>query len=502
MRTISFLSLSLLALSATTHPIASIATVTSHDNNAKNQATISTGLISTVAGFRTLIGGSNADGIAATSATFEFPAGLVLDKEGSLYIAVAGENRIRKVAASTGIITTVAGQYYVAGGYDGEGYQATSTRLHSPAGLSLDSYGNIFIADTGNGRIRKVAVSTGVMSTVAGNGDMYSAFEDNIAATNTSLSSPNDVAVDASGNIFIADTHNRRVRKVTASTGMITTIAGTGLEGKDVPILPNTAATAFSLERPYSVTVDISGNVYIAGYYDACIFKVTASTGYISIVAGTGPGTFDKSGYNGDDIQATAAKLYNPVQVFLDTSGNIFISDLENHRVRKVTASTGIITTVAGTGKIAYTTQPDDGEGGSATSAQISAPYGIAVDDVGNVYFSDHRLHDVRKVTYTETTPSSSVTSAPSVTRPPSSSAAPSSSVASKPTVPSSSSRAPVASPSAFPSSISMTSTAPAAPSSTGSQSSATTHTHIAQELHVTMILLSLLLILHLCRDA
>ena len=420
----------------------------------------------------------------------------MLDNEGSLHIAVAGENGIREVAASTGNITTVAGQYYVAGGYDGEGYQATLTRLHSPAGLGLESSANIVIADTGNDRIRKVTVSTGVMSTVAGNGDIYLAFEDNIAATNTSLSSPNDVAVDASGNIIIADTQNRRVRKVTASTGMITTIAGTGLEGKDVPILPNTAATAFSLEKPYSVTVDISGNVYIAGYHDACIFKVTASTGYISIVAGTGPGTSDKSGYNGDDIQATAAKLYNPAQVFLDSSGNIFISDLENHSVRKVTASTGIITTVAGTGKIAYTTQTDDGEGGSATSAQISAPYGIAVDDVGNIYFSDHRLRDVRKVPYTKTTPSSSVTSAPSVTSPPSSS------VASTPTVPSSTSRAPVAAPSASPSSISRTSTAPAALSSTGSQSSATTHTHNAQALHVTIILLSALLILHLYRDA
>ena len=174
-------------------------------------------------------------------------------------------------------------------------------------GLSLDSSGNIFIADTDNNRIRKVTVSTGVVSTVAGNGDPFSAFEDNIAGTNTSLNAPNDVAVDASGNIFIADTRNGRVRKVTASTGMITTIAGTGLKGENVPILPNTAATAFSLEIPYSVTVDISGNVYIAGYYDSCIFKVTASTGYISVVAGTGPENFS-FGYNGDDIQATAAK--------------------------------------------------------------------------------------------------------------------------------------------------------------------------------------------------
>lgn len=499
MRTISFLSLPLLALSATTHPTPSIATTASHDNNAKNQATISTGIISTVAGFRTLIGGSNADGIAATSATFVLPAGLVLDKEGSLYIAVTGENRIRKVAASTGLITTVAGQYDVAGGYDGEGYQATSTRLNDPTGLSLDSSGNIFIADTGNNRIRKVTVSTGVMSTVAGNGDFYSVFKDNVAATDTSLSDPNDVAVDAFGNIFIADTRNGRVRKVTASTGMITTIAGTGLKGQNVPILPNTAATAFSLEIPYSVTVDTSGNVYIAGYYDACVFKVTASTGYISVVAGTGPESFN-FGYNGDDIQATKAKLRNPVQVALDSSGNMYITDLGNNRVRKVTASTGIITTVAGTGERAYNSQPDDGEGGSATLAQISGPFGITVDAVGNIYFSDRYLRVVRKVTYTETTPTSSVTSAPSVTRPPSSSAAPSSSVASTPTV----SKAPAATTSAAPSpsSISRTSTAPATPSSTGSQSSATTHTHTAQALHLTMIWLSSLLILHLYRDA
>ena len=497
-------SLSLLALSATTKSTASATTTASHDNNAKYQATTSSGVITTVAGFKTVGGGAGTDGIAATSALLNSPSGLVLDKDGTFYIAVTDDNKIRKVVASTGFITTVAGTGVA--GYSGDLGQATLATLNTPKGLGFDTSGNVFIADSENNCIRKLTVSTGVITTVAGNGKSgYGA--DSVAATSTTLSSPNDVAVDTSGNIFIADTGNRRIRKVTASTGVITTIAGPG-GSPGVAIEPNTAATNFHLHKPTGVTVDTSGNVYIAGYIDPCILKITVTTGFISVVAGTGPFNVGTAGYNGDDILATTAQLNKPIKVVFDSAGNMFVADSENHRVRKITVSTGLITTVAGTG--ATSTSPNDGEGGSALVAPISQPYGIAVDAVGNFLFADNDLGVVRKVAYADATPIASATQAPSVTRVPSSAAI------STPTI--SSSKAPNTSPvtstnptpSASVSSISkvptpapITSTskapAPAPTSSVASQSSATTH--VAEALHLAMILLSSVLILYLCRD-
>ena len=459
-----------------------------HDNNAKYQAsTTSTGIISTVAGSMLQYKGKYDDGIAATSAIFAGPQGLALDKDGNFYIAT--ESKIRKITASTGIITTVAGTRF--SGSSGDGGQASLALINGPSGLCLDISGNIFIADSGNHRIRKITLSTGVITTVAGNGQKGGSGGDNMAATNTTLDTPMDVAVDLSGNIFIADYYNDRIRMVTAGTGIITTIAGCAFKINAANIGITTAATEVYIRTPIGVTLDTSGNVYIAGgYLDNCIFKVTVSTGYMSIVAGQGQFGFlnDSSGYNGDNILATKAKLFTPFKVAFDSSSNMFISDSRNYRVRKVTASTGMITTIAGTG--ARGLAAGDNEGGAATSTPIGMPYGIAVDALGNFYYTDSQFHVVSKVTYTEVSPSASVTSAPSVTR------APSSSVASTPTVSSSISKAPVVTPSASTS----TSAAPATSSTTGQQGSAATH--VVEALHVTVILLISILILHSCRDA
>ena len=481
--------------------------IASHHKNAKCQeSSPSSGILSTVAGFKTRGEGSDANGILATSKKVDDPKGLTVDKEGNFFIAGYGDDMVYKVTASSGIITTVAGTG--ASRYSGDGGQATAATLNIPYAVALDATGNIYIADSGNNRIRKVTVSTGVITTVAGDGkEGYNS--DNVVATSTSLNIPKDVAVDATGNIFIADTGNNRIRKVTASTGIITTIAGKGnyLDARGVR---SNIATEYFLFLPTGVALDSAGNVYIAGdTFDPCVFKVTVSTGIITVVAGTGPYSVGKAGYNGDNILATKAQLNSPIQVAFDASDNMFINDASNKRIRRVSASTGIITTVAGTGSAGslLSTTPIDGDGGSAILQSILSSNGLAVAASGNFYFANEYMNVVKKVTYTTGTPSSSVTAAPAVTpavtpSTPSTATAPTPSVSS-PSSSSSSpsiSKAPAVTPSASsPSSPSSTSIskAPSTSSTTGSQSSATTH--VAQTLHVTMILLSSLLILHLC---
>lgn len=473
--TLILFSLLLFAVPATTKSIASSVATTSKDNNAKlHTSSTLTGIISTVAGFRTRSAGGTTDGISATSARIEDPRGLAIDKEGNIIFADYDADKIRKVLATTGIITTVAGTGDA--GFFGDGGQATSAMLNTPNGIGLDTAGNLFIADTDNNRIRKVTVSTGIITTVAGN-DKTDYTGDNVAATSTSLKFPHDVAIDTNGNIYIADTGNFRIRKVTVSTGIMTTIAGSGVPSDKI-IGPTTAATDFHLYSPIGVTLDTSGNIYIAGgSNDPCVFKVIASNGYISIVAGTGPSLGGEKGYNGDGILATTARLNVPRKVAFDSLGNMFISETESERIRKVTASTGMITTAAGTGNIGR--EPYDGEGSNALLASIHSPIGLAVDAAGNFYFSSY-LGVVRKVTYTAVTPSSSMTSAPSTA------------VASAPSAPSPSSSS--ARTSTAPA------TAPATASSAGSQSSATTHT--TKTVHSTLVLLTTMLLLHLCRGA
>ena len=402
--TILLLSLLLWGAFATIKTVASSSTTSSsHDTSAKLRTrSTSSNAITTVAGYKVNWGGSEMDGIIATGKKLSSPQGIAFDKEGNFYIATSDDNKIYKVTESSGIITTVAGTGD--GSYGGDGGQATSAMLNGPKGVTPDTTGDIYIADTLNHRVRKITMSTGLITTVAGDGKQYDT-KDNIAATSTSLNSPTDVAVDPYGNMFIADTDNGRIRKVTASTGIITTIAGSG-NPYDAFEDRSAVATKYYLQEPTGVTLDTAGNVYIAGgLFDPCILKVTVSTGNISVVAGTGPYLTGTVGYNGDDILATAANLYYPTKVVFDASGNMYISDSGNHRIRKVTKSTGMITTVAGTGAVASIGFSSNGEFGLATAASIYTPSGIAVDTAGNLYFADANYNVVRKVTYTGATP-------------------------------------------------------------------------------------------------
>jgi len=344
------------------------------DNNRIRKVSPS-GMISTVAGNGT--SGFSGDGGPAISASLNDPQGVAVDAAGNLYIADYGNNRIRKVNLS-GIISTVAGSS--ARGYSGDGGPATSASLRDPCGVAVDAAGSVYIADAANHRVRRVT-SSGIISTVAGNGT-WAFSGDGGPATSASLWAPCGVAVDAAGNLYIADKYNDRIRKVSPS-GIINTVAGNGAykfagDGG--------SATSASLNDPQGVAVDAAGNLYIADRYNSRIRKVSPA-GVISTVAGS-----SARGYSGDGDPATIARLFWPSGVAVDTAGNLYIADHGNNRIRKVNPS-GIISTVAGNGQWAFS-----GDGGPAISASLNDPQGVAVDAAGNLYIADYGNNRIRKV--------------------------------------------------------------------------------------------------------
>ena len=340
----------------------------------------STGTITTVAGGGGL--GSGGDGGPATQAQLTAPEAVAVDGAGHLYIADRSSNRVRKVD-STGTITTVAGTGEF--GFSGDDSPATQAEINSPYGVAADGAGNLYIADSGNDRIRKVD-STGTITTVAGTGE-FGFSGDGGPATQAWVNSPDSVVVDGAGSLYISHRNNNRVRKVD-STGTITTIAGTGERGFGGDGGP---ASQAQISSPTGVAVDGAGNLYIADSGNQRIRKVD-STGTITTVAGTG-----EHGFGGDGGPASQAQISSPTGVAVDGAGNLYIADAGNHRVRRVD-STGTITTVAGTGEHGF-----GGDGGPASQAQISSPTGVAVDGAGNLYIADAGNHRVRRVDSTGT---------------------------------------------------------------------------------------------------
>jgi len=353
-------------------------------------------IITTIAGNGTGgYGAGTGDGGAATATDLHNPFCVAIDASGNIYIADQSNNRIRKVSAS-GIISTVAGNG--AAGYgagSGDGGAATATDLYNPTGVAVDGSGNIYIADHSNNRIRKVSAS-GIISTVAGNGaaGYGSGSGDGGAATATDLSSPNGVAVDGSGNIYIADEYNQRIRKVSTS-GIISTVAGNGAGGYGYGSGDGGAATATDLSSPFGVAVDGSGNIYIADYGNNRI-RIVSTSGIISTAAGNGAAGYGAG--SGDGGAATATDLYNPAGVAVDGSGNIYIADANNNRIRKVSTS-GIISTVAGNGVGGY--GYGSGDGGAATATDLWNPAGVAIDGSGNIYIAEYDNQRIRKVSTT-----------------------------------------------------------------------------------------------------
>jgi trimeric autotransporter adhesin len=325
---------------------------------------VSNGVITTVAGNGTF--GFSGDNGPALSAQLYQPTGVAVDSGGNIYIADTFNNRIRKV--SNGVITTIAGNG--TGGFAGDNGPATSSELLQPKGVAVDSAGNVYLAVTD--RVRRV--SNGTISTVAGGGSRLGDGGPAINAELVGSAFPFGIAVDSSGNLFIAD-GNQRIRKV--SNGVITTVAG----GGDTIGDGGPAARA-QLASPSGVVLDSTGTMYIADTNSQRIRKV--SNGVITTIAGNG-----SYGFNGDDGPATMAQLYFPSGVAVDSSGNLYFIDYNNFRIREV--SNGVITTVAGGGESSADNVP-------ATSANLTGPLGIAVDSGGNLYISDESTNRVRKV--------------------------------------------------------------------------------------------------------
>ena len=258
---------------------------------------------------------------------------------------------------------------------------ATAAALNSPWGVAVDGSGNVFIADTSNNRVRKVDHSTGVITTVAGDGTAaYGG--DNGPAIAASLNRPWAVAVDTIGHLYISDRSNNRIRRVDLSTGMITTVAGNGSNGYSGDDGP---ATSASIGGPGGITLDASGGLFIADTDNSRVRRVDVSTGVITTIAGGGAG--------GDNGPAIAASLRQPSGVAVDTSGHLFIADQVNQRIREVNLITGVITTIVGDGIAAFF-----GDNGVAAAAEINNSYGIAVDSQGNLFIADSSNNRIRQV--------------------------------------------------------------------------------------------------------
>jgi hypothetical protein len=340
------------------------------------------GTVSTIAGTAT-----SGDGGTLPFATLSAPASVAADANGNIYVADSHGNRVRMITPA-GVISTFAGTGTQ--GYSGDGGPATSATLNQPQALALDSSGNLYIYDSNNNRIREV--SGGTITTIAGNGTCcYSG--DGAAATSAQISYGWGLAVDSANNVYIADTGNQRVRKV--SGGTITTIAGTGAFGYSGD---NGAATSAQLANPNGVAVDAGGNVYIADSNNHRIRKVSGGT--ITTFAGTGVCCF-----NGDGGPATTAQLNFPRNVYTDNTGTVYILDSNNNRVREVTPS-GTILTIAGNGGNGYT-----GDGGPALSANFRSPQSLAFDGSGNIYLADVNNEAIRRLTPVGTAPLLTVTS-------------------------------------------------------------------------------------------
>jgi len=423
------------------------------------------------------VAGKAAENAVAATSPLNSPGGVAVDSTGNLYISDTGNFQIRVVNAS-GTITTLVGNGQV--GFSGDGGPAIGASLNATFALALDAQANLFLADRDNFRIRRVDATSRTITTVAGNG---TAFDNGVPATSLLLFSPSGVSFGTDGSLYICDLGSDIVRKVDA-TGTAFTVAGTGAQGFGGDL---SLAAAAELSFPFSSTMDSSGNLFIADSGNNAIRKID-SNGVITTVAGIG----GSAGYNGDTIAATQALLNQPTAVAVDASGNIFIADLGNNRVRRVTngvittvagpsglngplalafrnnnlliadagnsrilslppngspstfftamgnvygvatdasgnvyftdatnsvvqriGSGGVATPIAGTGKAGFS-----GDGGSATQAQLNTPYQVAVDAAGNVFIADYGNNRVRVVyakppTF-QTTPAAVTFSAPS----------------------------------------------------------------------------------------
>jgi len=335
-------------------------------------------MISTVAGDTAGFAG---DGDTATQALLSHPFGICTDNSGNIYIADRGNARIRMI----NMLTTPPTMLTIAGtgtsGYNGDNIAANTAQLNDPVGVAADNAGNVYIADRGNNRIRKVNAS-GIITTIAGTGTAgYSG--DSAAANLAQINAPRGVTIGPDDNIYIADQSNHRIRKIN-SQGMITTVAGNGTGGYGGD---GAAATSAMLNNPANICFDLQGNMYIADVDNERIRKVDL-LGNIITVAGNGT-----AGFSGDNGMAIAAELNEPTSVAVDNMSRVYIADGWNNRIRMVNTS-GVISTIAGNGTAGFS-----GDGGAPAAAALNFPYGVAYDGLGNIYVADYENNRIRFIT-------------------------------------------------------------------------------------------------------
>jgi sugar lactone lactonase YvrE len=342
--------------------------------------------------------GSSGDGGMALFAQLSMTDGVAVDASGNVYISDQFNNRIRKINSS-GIITTIAGTGTY--GYSGDGAAATLATIASPLDLEVDASGNIYFCDYNNSRIRKIS-NTGIITTIAGTG-VPGFSGDGGLAVNANLNLPEGIALDAIGNIYIADRGNNRIRKINTS-GIITTIAGTGVSGFSGD---GGAATSSQINYAVDVEVDGTGNIYICDAGNNRIRKINTSN-IITTFAGTGV-----AGYSGDGGNATSANINTPEGVAINSAGEVIFADRNNNRIRKINNS-GIITTVAGTGVAGFS-----GDGGAAILAKLDFPRRVAINANGKIFICDGNNYRIRSISNcSNTTATINITACNSYTSP------------------------------------------------------------------------------------
>jgi DNA-binding beta-propeller fold protein YncE len=328
--------------------------------------------------------GYSGDGKRARQAELNQPFDVALDGQGNLYFSDAHNHCVRRVSRHNGTLTTIAGCGQA--GYSGDGGAATSAQLNSPYGIALDRANNLYIVDRLNACIRLVEATTGIIRTIAGSGQAgYSG--DGGPATQAQLMEPNDIVLDHHGRAFIADVQDHRVRVIDLTSGLIATFAGTGEAGAAGDGGPASRAT---LLGPRALAFGPTGELYICLRNDHKVRGVDMHTGLIRTVAGTG-----ERGYTGDRGSALQASFNGPKEIAVDQQGNILLVDTENHCLRRIEATSGVVSTVAGTGQAG-----SSGDGGAATAATLKRPHGACVDHAGNIYIGDSENHRVRFVSH------------------------------------------------------------------------------------------------------
>jgi sugar lactone lactonase YvrE len=342
-----------------------------------------TAIISTVAGNGTA--GFSGDGGPATGAEINGPVAAAMDSFGNLYVADNGNQRVRRVDHATATISTVAGNGTA--GFSGDGGPAVRAEIAVPSSVAVDRTGDVLVADIGNGRIRRVDATTHTIGTVAGGGNGGDGGPAVEAEVGLSAAFVNGLALDPFGNVLVTDNDNNRIRRINVWTGTITDVAGSpigalGFSGDGGP------ATRATMGFSGGVAADARGDIFIEDFQNARIRRVDAFNGIIMTVAGNG-----SFGFSGDGGPATSAALNGPEGVGVDPAGNVFIPDSGNSRIRRVDARTGIIATVAGNGNFGFS-----GDGGPATSASLNFPLGATADGAGNIYIADIGNNRVREV--------------------------------------------------------------------------------------------------------